>query len=830
MAKRGKKKKKTTNKRNLPLRRTPSAAVLEESLAQAADLLSKEKSSQAIEILEPLAEAAPREPDVWEMLGAAYSMEGIYWEALIAYRQALDLAPRRPDLWLDLLFVYLNLSFYVLAWKMLQKILRSGALPLMPPGVDMEEIRDILNEELEDLAAILRQPRAKLEQGLYAAEEAHIAMYEENYQRSIALAKRAIRILPNYPPVRNNLALVLFFLGRWQEAIATEREVLAQMPDDVQALGNLVRFFRWTGQDEEASKTWQRLKTFKTKETDLILKQVIAATIMEDDEAVYRLLRRLQRRGELAKEPPWPWGFYLAVAKANLGKRQAALKHVEPLRSMYPRAEKLWHALKQGKRGLGFTGRFHYTDWMAPLPQPFTDLLQRIRSLSKDEEGLLYLTAKDQQKLQQMTAQYPQVLIALRKLLWEEGDIQAALDFADLLDVPEAYQILEEFALGQAGDDDSRMEVLLGLHRSGYLPAGKTMRFWGDGQWREVELRLTTIKDEWGFPAYDEKTNHLLEQATRAQVEGQNEKAEQLYRRLLEINPKMKEAYHNLGVIHLIREEEEKAEEMLRRALEIDPHYVLARLNLAVILLDRGEIEETKALIEPISDLSTYNRTEAKTLAYVNARLAMGEKHFTKARKYIEAALDLDPDNPQFQALKDTLTFYKAMEHAKDSLSRFLHKRRERRRKRLGTRHPTLTQALQTYNREHLIGIGKSIDPDTRWYPLRKAELVAEISARLQDPSTLAFIVAELGVEERRALQQVLSADGALAWEAFAQAFDDDWSEGESWGIAHSESIMGRLRALGVLVESEDKEGVWLSVPQELRAPLGALLEALEDS
>ena len=66
-------------------------------------------------------------------------------------------------------------------------------------------------------------------------------------------------------------------------------------------------------------------------------------------------------------------------------------------------------------------------------------------------------------------------------------------------------------------------------------------------------------------------------------------------------------AYYNLGWIYEGREEFERAEELYRRALAIDPTLVDAHLGLASALLNRGRVEEAESSIRRALELDPQN-------------------------------------------------------------------------------------------------------------------------------------------------------------------------------------------------------------------------------
>jgi len=55
--------------------------------------------------------------------------------------------------------------------------------------------------------------------------------------------------------------------------------------------------------------------------------------------------------------------------------------------------------------------------------------------------------------------------------------------------------------------------------------------------------------------------------------------------------------------------------------------------------------------------------------------------------------------------------------------------------------------------------------------------------------------------QERAALGEVLAAGGHLPWDDFAARYDDDLDESPYWEWHQPQTLMGRLRARGLLIE-----------------------------
>ena len=81
---------------------------------------------------------------------------------------------------------------------------------------------------------------------------------------------------------------------------------------------------------------------------------------------------------------------------------------------------------------------------------------------------------------------------------------------------------------------------------------------------------------------------HLVQRATTAFQTGEYEDAERLCLEVVQRTPLYANVYNMLGFIYSQRNSPEKAIELFRRALSINPNYTEAQLNLAITLADIG--------------------------------------------------------------------------------------------------------------------------------------------------------------------------------------------------------------------------------------------------
>lgn len=830
MTKRKRKRRKRKRPRRRRRRRQPSVD-LDEVFEQADDLINRGRVGEAIQLLEPLLESHPREAELHYYLGYARLKAGDLWRAADGYERALELS-RDQGHWLPLASIYLDLGLRAHALHAFREMFEQR---IDVPMIDAarQEVA-ALEEDVMRTADDLDLPVARVEEGLYHLEEGQRALQRGDYSACIESNHQAIKRLGNWPPPHNNLSLGLFFGGQPEEAVAVARELLSHYPENIHTLANAIRFLTWTGREMEARQLWETLRDVEPETNDWRVKKAEAAAILGEDEGVYGLLKPLDKAQEELEGIPggaWRVQLYLAIAEANTGRRRSAQRRLSALQRQTPWAGDLLAALREGRPGPGWSERFPYFHSSELMPRDATGSFVELVGRQDDMP-----TRRFRREVERFVEGYPQIVRVGEKLIWEEGQPDAGIAMLDIAGTPEAYAALRRFGLSQAGPDDVRLQAMYRLAEAGQIAQNETLRLWIEGEWREIQLRQYEISDE-PDGAYTPEVADLLNRGQGAFQRNDYEEAERLFQRALELEPEAKEAYNNLAVIYGRRGEHEQAKEMYRAVIEIDPTYVFPRCNLAIYLLDEGDIEGAQEVLKPLADRSHFRPQELAFYSYVQARVALHEEEYEAARKSLEAALEVVPGYEPAEDLlerldevADNLQLFSRARKGWESMMERHHKRdlawRERLQAKITTPDPSLSETLPHYTKDGLTGMADVVMPWGGWSALRKAELIDELIATLEEQDHLERIVADLSDEERTALREVLEHGGSMPWQAFDAHYGNDLEESRYWNWHKPETVMGRLRMRGLLAEATVDDELLILVPTELRRPLREIISS----
>jgi tetratricopeptide (TPR) repeat protein len=129
------------------------------------------------------------------------------------------------------------------------------------------------------------------------------------------------------------------------------------------------------------------------------------------------------------------------------------------------------------------------------------------------------------------------------------------------------------------------------------------------------------------------------------------DEAEKLYRRAVELDPKLAIAYTNLGNIRFRQGDEKGAEELYRRALEIDDRQPEAHYNLGYVLLERGDARRSVPCFQRALDADPRFADAHFNLAMAFEQL--GDRG--KARPHWKRYLEIEPTGTWSEIAKQHL-------------------------------------------------------------------------------------------------------------------------------------------------------------------------------
>ena len=133
----------------------------------------------------------------------------------------------------------------------------------------------------------------------------------------------------------------------------------------------------------------------------------------------------------------------------------------------------------------------------------------------------------------------------------------------------------------------------------------------------------------------------VLQDAYQAQMEGDYERAVELYHSSLELHPTA-EAHTFLGWTYHFQGKLEDAILECRRAIEIDPEFGNPYNDIGAYLIEKGECNEALSWLERALQSKRY---ESYHYPHYNlGRAYMAIELYGKARHHFEQALKLSPD------------------------------------------------------------------------------------------------------------------------------------------------------------------------------------------
>lgn len=725
--------------------------------------------------------------------------------------------------------MYLTLANWYMAREWPAHALRAVKKVLGSSGMDAafmesaETLAVTAQTEIRFLAGLVDISYSTAEQAEWHNERAQLAVLDGNFVEVEHQARQALQIAPHWTSPRNNLAHVLYMMGKCSTAIAEAEAVLEADPLNIHGLKNLTFFHVGLGNLEQGQRyAIQLFDLAKDADQESLANDlaVIALAVVEDNERLWELAQRtLHWRVGALDATSW---HCLAVAASRLGKFTEAGKLLKRARGRVDNAElndlrdDLDAAVKAGKTALSWLPIYPVHDLFFPK-QLLSDWLELIKKIEGDKPSPV-----QQRQIDAIFSRYPYILQAFKRFLWSEKGCQAGASALVMANRPDLDAEILRFALSNYGDNHSRMDAIMMLSKAGrYSPDGP-VRFWDadKNEWHEVLLFSQEIREV----EYQIKPD-TADLIARSRQTKSPQKAIALLRRAVENDPGCAMALHNLGTLLLQNGQQEEGEKFVRQAIEIDPTYTFGFANLAFLEAQRENEEAALDLLMHVNQAKLISPATSVIANLAYMLLAAQKRDIEQARRHFDLAREIDPGHPLLKKYEEWLdememvsgSFGFLADYQKQSANRF-------HRKMLNTRlsiDTTLETCLAANTTDILgamcqfwktIGYGK------------KQEKVTRLVERILDVEIFREIISDLNDEERSALHWVLDGGGFRPWGEFTQRFGDDMDESPYWQWHAPESLPGRLKRTGLLHVGMLHDSQVAFIPVDLRERLKEIL------
>ncbi len=147
----------------------------------------------------------------------------------------------------------------------------------------------------------------------------------------------------------------------------------------------------------------------------------------------------------------------------------------------------------------------------------------------------------------------------------------------------------------------------------------------------------------------------IFDLAVKNHIENKFDIAQDLYQRVLKINPNHSRALNNLGILSYNLNNNDQAIECFQRAIEINPLEADAYNNLGTIFKNLNKIEKAIECFQKAIEINPKQPDAHNNLGILFKELS----EYKKALKYIENSIEIDPNNEKFiNPLSSVLTNY----------------------------------------------------------------------------------------------------------------------------------------------------------------------------
>lgn len=613
------------------------------------DLIRQGRYEEALEILDPLAGKYPDRVEILASQAMCYFHLCVADEYLNASLKLSRLLSNKPEAVLALAQAYAMNGHFALARRSYLQFLRRW--PNDAGDERAGEMLRMLEPELERVIAVINLTGEDKYEAAELHEESQVLMAQGQTAQARATAGKLLERLPDFIPALNNLSQMQYLDNQIGDAIATAERVLELDPQNFHALGNLARYLFLQGRDEEARRMAAALRTAQSDREDIWLKKAEVFSYLGDDLAVVAAFDGAEASGALEKMSNIAMFYHVAaVAAWRLGQED--------------RARELWRQCLEESPGFELA-KANLADLSQPVgarngPWAFSlDYFLRRQAL----EELVKETSRAARRqkadfteaMQGYARRHPEITHLIPYLL-ERGDPGGrnfAIKMAGIIKTPELLAMLRDFALGQQGSDQMRMQAAQFATQADLLPGGESVRMWIKGEWAEIKMLGFEISHEPGDEGrLPPKVERLAFDAMQEIKYGDAAKGERLIKQAIEIAPNHPSLLNNLAAAYGMQGKIQESRDLVAEIRQKFPDYFFGITNAAMNLARDGKADEAEELVEPLLKHKQLHVTEFAALCGAQIEIALARNNRESARSWIEMWESADSDNPNLEVMR----------------------------------------------------------------------------------------------------------------------------------------------------------------------------------
>ncbi len=634
--------KKKASQRTMP---PPLPRRVVEGLYEAERLLDKRQPEAARQLLEDLDHERPGLAPVLELLVNAcvdlQDMQGYEW----ALYRLLKIDQSDPDAALGMAGAYMANFRPALAAQAFQRFLSRWPdhERASEARKTLAKIQAALHEEMDELN--LRE--SEMDDLALQNEEVRFFMDHQQYRQARQVAEKLLKKYPSFVPAINNLSQVHALQGEAGQAIALSERVLEIAPDNVHALSNLTRLLFLAGKLGEATQMAQKMKDSRARAADLWTKKAEALAYLADHDGLLELYHRSKPEGK--SEESALFLHLIAVAMYTKGQEREARRLWRQALKIEPSFELARQNLDDldrpiGERNAPWAFSLHY--WITE--RTLRELYQTLKTGArmKNEQAARGEAGKFLQ-------QHPEI-ISLTPRLLTHGDAKCrefVLNLVRTTRDPALLRTLREFALGQRGSDELRMQAAELLSEEDILPSG-SVRLWMKGEWRDILMFNFEITPEAEVSHKHPKVQALAEEAFYALREEDGRRAQELLEEAIALDPDSPSLHNNLAMAYEIQGQPEKAHAMIREIHARFPDYFFGIADAARLAIKDGDLDTAHELLNSLLERKRLHVSEFDTLCAAQIEAFLAEKNQEAARTWFELWERPDPENPKLDVYR----------------------------------------------------------------------------------------------------------------------------------------------------------------------------------